>query len=89
MEDILTPAILAIMDKDGIFLTPQDIAPVLNANPNTIRDTAKEHPEQIGYPFTFNGKLMKIPKIPFLQFLGLVDAYFARMKQRSSAGRQP
>lgn len=82
MEDILTPAVLAIMDKDGFFLTPQDIAPVLNANPNTIRDTAKEHPEQIGYPFTFNGKLMKIPKIPFLNFLGFGDIYFERIKRR-------
>lgn len=82
MEDILTPAVLAIMDKDGIFLTPQDIAPVLNANPNTIRDTAKAHPEQVGYPFTFNGKLMKIPKIPFLQFLGFGDLYFERIKRR-------
>jgi len=56
--------------SDKIFLTPTDISGVLGSDPQTIRQTAREHPERIGYPFTFAGSNMKIPRIPFLRFVG-------------------
>lgn len=51
------------------ILTPDDVAEVLGSHPATIRETAKQHPERIGYPFTFVGNRMKIPRIGFLRWL--------------------
>lgn len=52
------------------FLTPAEIAVVLESDPQTIRLTARETPELIGYAFTFSGSHMKIPRVPFLRWLG-------------------
>lgn len=53
-----------------LFLTPGDIAPVLGSDPHTVRCTARQRPELLGFEFTFSGNRMKIPRIPFLRFLG-------------------
>lgn len=59
-----------IKRSDKPFLTPGDIAPVLRSDPQTIRVTARVAPERVGYPFTFSGNRMKIPRLGFLKFLG-------------------
>lgn len=53
-----------------LFLTPADIAPILGSDPHTVRCTARQRPELLGFQFTFSGNRMKIPRIPFLRFLG-------------------
>ena len=53
------------------FFTPGDVCGVLGSNPQTIRVTARQRPDLIGYEFTFVGNRMKIPKVPFLRFLGI------------------
>lgn len=53
------------------FLSPADVCGVLGANPQTIRVTARQRPDLIGYEFTFVGNRMKIPRIPFLRFMGI------------------
>ena len=58
-----------IRNTDKAFLTPDDISGVLGSNPQTIRVTARQRPDLIGYKFTFVGNRMKIPRIPFLRFL--------------------
>lgn len=58
-----------IKASDKVFLTPGDIAPVLGSDPQTIRVTARTAPERIGFPFTFTGNRMKIPRLPFLIFM--------------------
>lgn len=60
-----------IQSSDKPFLTPGDICEVLGSNPQTIRVTARQRPDLIGYEFTFIGNRMKIPKIPFLRFMGV------------------
>ena len=57
--------------SDKIFLTPADISGVLGSDPQTIRVTARQRPELLGFEFTFVGSRMKIPRIPFLRFLGI------------------
>lgn len=52
------------------FLSPDDICGVLGSNPHTIRITARQRPDLIGFEFTFTGNRMKIPRIPFLRFCG-------------------
>ncbi len=57
-----------IRASDKEMLTAQDIAPVLGAHPQTIRETAKQAPERIGYPFTFSGNRMIIPRAGFINW---------------------
>lgn len=52
------------------FLTPADVAPVLGSDPQTVRCTARQKPHLLGFPFTFTGNRMKIPRMAFLRFLG-------------------
>lgn len=54
-----------------IFLFPADVAPLLHSDPHTIRCTAKQRPDLLGFEFTFTGNRMKIPRIPFLRFMGV------------------
>ena len=62
----MTLAEIRQSDKD--ILTPDDIAEVMGSNPQTIRLSAKQHPELIGYPFAFHGSAMKIPRIGFINW---------------------
>ena len=67
---MLTLDDIAAMDKP--YLSPDDISGVLRANPHTIRVTARQRPDLIGFEFTFIGNRMKIPRIPFLRFFGRI-----------------
>ena len=60
--------------SDKTFLSPADISPVLGSDPQTIRVTARQRPELIGFPYTFVGNRMKIPRIPFLRFMGAEES---------------
>lgn len=64
-------ALEPILCSDNLLLKPEDVAPLLDTTPQTLRNTAKDNPSLIGFPFTFCGKYMKIPRIPFLKFLGI------------------
>lgn len=59
-----------IKNCSKIFLSPADIASVMGSDPHTVRCTARQRPELLGFPFTFSGNRMKIPRIPFLRWLG-------------------
>lgn len=59
-----------IKGSNKLFLTPAEVAPVLGSDPHTVRCTARQRPELLGFEFTFTGNRMKIPRIPFLRWLG-------------------
>ena len=58
-----------IRKSDKPMLSPVDIAEVIGSDPHTIRVTARQHPERIGYPFTFAGNRMKIPREAFIRWM--------------------
>lgn len=60
-----------LIASEKAFFTPDDISGVLGSDPQTIRVTARQRPDLIGYEFTFVGNRMKIPKLPFLRFFGV------------------
>jgi hypothetical protein len=62
-----------IKNSDKLFLTPADVAPVMGSDPHTVRCTARQRPELLGFDFTFSGNRMKIPRIPFLRFCGIKE----------------
>ena len=53
---------------DKMMLSPKDIGEVLGSDPGTIRLTARMAPERVGYPFTFVGNRMKVPRDGFLRW---------------------
>lgn len=59
--------------SDKLFLTPEEVAPVMGSDPHTVRCTARQRPELLGFPFTFSGNRMKIPRLPFLRWMGVVQ----------------
>lgn len=52
------------MDKE--ILTPSDIAPLLNCDPNVIRYQAAEDIKQLGFPAAKIGTRVKIPRQAFI-----------------------
>ena len=53
------------------FLTAEQIAPVLGANPDTIRRQAREAPELLGVPAVVLGRRVRFPRLAFLKFMGV------------------
>lgn len=52
------------------MLRPVDVAPIIGCDPQWVRDTARQNPEVLGFPTLVIGTRVKIPRIPFLKFLG-------------------
>lgn len=61
-----------IKSSDKPMLTPTDISEVFGSDPQTIRITARERPDLLGFPVVIVGNRVKIPRIPFLKFMGVV-----------------
>ena len=59
-----------IRRSDKAFLTPADVAPVIGCDPHLIRIVARDAPEKLGFPVTRIGTRTKIPRVPFLRYLG-------------------
>lgn len=51
-------------------LTPAEIAPVLGADAQDIRLQAKRNPERLGFPVIIIKSRTKIPRVPFLRYMG-------------------
>ena len=58
-----------IKASDKLMLTPADIAPVLGADAQDIRLTARLHPERLGFNVAVIGTRTKIPRLGFLNWL--------------------
>ena len=56
--------------SDAVFLTPADVAPVIGCDPNWIRRAAHDAPELLGFPVCVIGTRTRIPRKPFLAFIG-------------------
>lgn len=64
----MTLSELAAIDK--VFLTPAQIAPVLETDPNLIRWQAHHEPEKLGFRVIVIRSRVKIVKESFLEYMG-------------------
>ena len=66
----LTLQSIALMDKP--FLTPEEATDILGCQPQLIRKTATtlEGRQNLGFPVVRIGTHTKIPRIPFLRYMG-------------------
>ncbi len=57
---------------ESVVLTPKQAAPALGCNPYFINLMAKDEKKRslLGFPVVMVGSRVKIPRIPFLKFLG-------------------
>lgn len=53
------------------LLTRAQIEKVVGSDQQTIRMQARERPELLGFPVICIGTRVKIPRIPFLKFMGV------------------
>jgi hypothetical protein len=59
-----------ILDYPKEIITPDMASKVLHCKPESIRLAARERPDLLGFPVIVMGSETKIPRIPFLRFLG-------------------
>jgi len=50
------------------WLTPAQVAPYLNSDPQTIRTAAHQAPGLLGFPVTIMASRVKIPKLAFIKY---------------------
>lgn len=60
-----------LMDSEKNFFTPADICAVIGCDPNKIRIAARLEPELLGFPVSVMGSRVRIPKLPFLRYMGI------------------
>lgn len=60
-----------IKTSDKLFLRPLDIKDILKCDPQTMRVTAKYDIKRLGFPASYIGDELKIPRVPFLHWLGV------------------
>ena len=51
------------------YVTPADIAPILECDPQGIRVQAHRDPTMLGYPVIVIGRRVRIPRIPFVRYI--------------------
>lgn len=63
----MTPWMRELKEIDRDWLTPEEVAPVMGCNPQTLRLTVREHPEWFApyCPF-WTGNRLKFPKARFI-----------------------
>lgn len=64
-------AIEQIRNQDSPTITPALAATVIGCNPHLIRVQAQKAPHLLGFPVMRVGNRTKIPKGPFLEWLGI------------------
>lgn len=60
-----------VQKADREFYTPTEVSGVLKMDPQTVRIAARQRPELLGFPVILTGTRVRIPRIPFLRFMGV------------------
>lgn len=68
----MAPTIEDLKTMEKVFLTATDVAEILGSDPQSIRVAARQRPDLLGFPVTVAGSRVRIPRIPFLRFIGAV-----------------
>ena len=65
-ESQVIAAIRAAKGEKRVFLTPQQVGPIVGWNPQYIREAARTNSAVLPWPVIVRGRRTEIPKIPFL-----------------------
>ena len=61
-----------LQQSKQLFVSPADISSILGCDPQCIRRQAQINPSQLGFPVIVQGSRVRIPRIPFLRFIGVI-----------------
>lgn len=61
-----------LRSSDKTFLTPAEVAPTLGSDPQAIRCQVWADVAKLGFPVVIIGRRIKIPRKPFLEYIGEV-----------------
>lgn len=61
-----------LQQSKQLFVSPADVSEILRCDPQCIRKQAQTDPSQLGYPVIVQGSRVRIPRIPFLRFIGVI-----------------
>lgn len=61
------------IESTKLYLDPTDVASILHCDPQCIRAQAHRDPSKLGYPVIVIGHRVRIPRKPFLAYLGYDD----------------
>lgn len=61
-----------LMNIDREYLLPGDVAGVLGTSDQWVRVCARQQPQLLGFPTVIMGSRVKIPRIPFLRYMGAI-----------------
>lgn len=59
-----------LKEMDAAFITPQVAARYIHCDPHWLRLMARQRPEKLGFSVCCIGSRVRIPRIPFIKFLG-------------------
>ena len=59
-------------ESDKVFLTSNDVCELLQCDPYNINLQAHDDPTKLGFQTIVIGARVKIPRIPFLKFIGAI-----------------
>ncbi len=62
-----------LIQSKNPFLRAEDVAGILGVNPQSIRDQAHSDPRALGFPVSVIGSSTLIPRLPFLDFIGVKE----------------
>lgn len=72
-----------LLETQRDYFTPAEVAAVLCAEPHAIRILAREHPERLKFPVLVIGNRVKIPRQPFLKFMGIDDPMLQERSEKN------
>ena len=58
--------------SEKVFLTANDVSELLQCDPNDLRQQAHVDQSKLGFQTIVIGRSVKIPRLPFLKFIGAV-----------------
>ena len=58
-----------IKASDKLFLTAQDVAPVLNCDPQTLRLAVRQQKDLVGFNCSMIGQTLRIPRMAFIKWV--------------------
>ena len=58
-----------IMDSSDVYLLSEDAAKAIGVAPQNLREQAKDEPEKLGFNIIVVGTSIRIPRIPFLNYI--------------------
>ena len=61
-----------LMNLDRAYLVPTEVADVLGTTDQWVRVCARQRPDLLGFPTVIMGSRVKIPRIPFLRYMGAI-----------------